>query len=716
MDRYWFNDNNRDDSWDAVWDVSVSRDRAGLVGRVPDSVLAAALQPVADEHVRLRGVARHRPAEGNLDLAAAVAQRQRLRVVVRRARRPRRWPRRSKRLELVPYMVTNLTRQPTDGNPLIKQSDPGAALGMDVKYALTPGLTFTGTVNPDFGQVEADPAVVNLTRVRDVLLRAAAVLRRRLRHLQLRSRLQRRRVHRAVLFAADRPVAAGHGRSRRRRRHLHRRRRSTRRFSAPAKLTGRVGSYSIGVMQAFTQEELARVQNGVALTRTPVEPLDQLHGRPCAARVREPVVDRGHAHRDEAQLGERPRVPARHGADVGGVDWDLRFKKRYSLTGYLVGSDVRGEPEAITAHPGEQPPLLPAARPDERVARLRRARSLTGGAGSDRHQQDRRRARPVQLERRLQVARASTSTTSGSCAAPTSASMGNWLQIRSDTPNQLVPQPEHQFQSVRRRGTSTATGCSAAATSTRTSRSSTTGAWAAATTSTPSNSTTAPRAAARASTSGGFRTFWSLPQHRHPPAAPAQLFHRRRRQRRGADLRRFRTRASTYRPMPALTITTGVRVSNRTRYGAQWVENVTDASDHYVFGELDQTTVAITPRLNYTMTPNLSLQLYAEPFVSAGDYGAFKELVNGRSRDYDGALRAVRVHYARRRPELQREVVPDDERAAVGIQARLDAVRRLAAGARERGGARRLPLRPRRARHLRRRRRGTCSSSSSRTG
>ena len=30
LDRYWFNDNNRDDSWDAVWDVSVSRDRARL--------------------------------------------------------------------------------------------------------------------------------------------------------------------------------------------------------------------------------------------------------------------------------------------------------------------------------------------------------------------------------------------------------------------------------------------------------------------------------------------------------------------------------------------------------------------------------------------------------------------------------------------------------------------------------------------------------------
>ena len=35
------------------------------------------------------------------------------------------------------------------------------------------------------------------------------------------------------------------------------------------------------------------------------------------------------------------------------------------------------------------------------------------------------------------------------------------------------------------------------------------------------------------------------------------------------------------------------------------------------------------------MSPTLSLQLYAQPFVSAGDYGGFKELVNGRSPDYD---------------------------------------------------------------------------------
>ena len=41
MDRYWFNDNNSDDSWDAVWDVSVSRDPQGWTAefRIPFSQL-----------------------------------------------------------------------------------------------------------------------------------------------------------------------------------------------------------------------------------------------------------------------------------------------------------------------------------------------------------------------------------------------------------------------------------------------------------------------------------------------------------------------------------------------------------------------------------------------------------------------------------------------------------------------------------------------------
>jgi hypothetical protein len=40
-------------------------------------------------------------------------------------------------------------------------------------------------------------------------------------------------------------------------------------------------------------------------------------------------------------------------------------------------------------------------------------------------------------------------------------------------------------------------------------------------------------------------------------------------------------------------------------------------------------------RLNYTMTPNLSLQLYGQPFVSAGRYEHYKELRDGRAATYE---------------------------------------------------------------------------------
>src|SRR5438093_1196212 len=49
------------------------------------------------------------------------------------------------------------------GTAPAKSPDESASVGLDLKYKLGAGLTLTGTVNPDFGQVEADPAVVNLS-------------------------------------------------------------------------------------------------------------------------------------------------------------------------------------------------------------------------------------------------------------------------------------------------------------------------------------------------------------------------------------------------------------------------------------------------------------------------------------------------------------------------------------------------------------------------
>ena len=61
----------------------------------------------------------------------------------------------------------------------------------------------------------------------------------------------------------------------------------------------------------------------------------------------------------------------------------------------------------------------------------------------------------------------------------------------------------------------------------------------------------------------------------------------------------------------------------------------TDASTHYVFAHIDQTTVNVTGRFNYTITPTLSLQLYAQPFVSAGVYTGFKEVNDPLSESYE---------------------------------------------------------------------------------
>jgi len=55
-------------------------------------------------------------------------------------------------------------------------------------------------------------------------------------------------------------------------------------------------------------------------------------------------------------------------------------------------------------------------------------------------------------------------------------------------------------------------------------------------------------------------------------------------------------------------------------------------------------TVSLTTRVNYTITPNLTVQIYAAPFVSAGDYTNFKQLVNGRAARYED--RYAPVFYA----------------------------------------------------------------------
>jgi hypothetical protein len=74
----------------------------------------------------------------------------------------------------------------------------------------------------------------------------------------------------------------------------------------------------------------------------------------------------------------------------------------------------------------------------------------------------------------------------------------------------------------------------------------------------------------------------------------------------------------------------------------QWIGNFgvpTSDTTHFTFARLEQTTVGLTGRASWTATPTLSLQLYAQPFVSSGDFTAWREIGDARAASYDDRFR-----------------------------------------------------------------------------
>ncbi len=94
------------------------------------------------------------------------------------------------------------------------------------------------------------------------------------------------------------------------------------------------------------------------------------------------------------------------------------------------------------------------------------------------------------------------------------------------------------------------------------------------------------------------------------------------------------------RPMSALRISfePGLRKS---RDNAQYVQTVEDPTaiatygGRYVFATLDQTTLNLDTRIDWTFSPRLSLQFYAQPLIVSGDYFDLKELRRASTYDFD---------------------------------------------------------------------------------
>jgi hypothetical protein len=95
-------------------------------------------------------------------------------------------------------------------------------------------------------------------------------------------------------------------------------------------------------------------------------------------------------------------------------------------------------------------------------------------------------------------------------------------------------------------------------------------------------------------------------------------------------------------PVATIRPSTALRISlqptfNRTHAMAQFVTRSVDPlatetfGTRYVFSTLDQKTLAMVTRVDWTFTPTLSLQLFAQPLIASGDFLDYKEFVRPRN-------------------------------------------------------------------------------------
>src|SRR6266536_3791106 len=159
LDAQVYNDGNEDFAWDAVWDVATRRDSLGWTAefRIPLSQLRYGRQKQHTFGLTIdRDLYRY-----SQRVSWPLFRQSKAGFVSQFGEVPGfddlEAPR---RLEAAPYVVTkNVSQFTTTG---IGRTQDLAA-GGDVKYRVASNLTLDATLNPDFGQVEADPAVLNLS-------------------------------------------------------------------------------------------------------------------------------------------------------------------------------------------------------------------------------------------------------------------------------------------------------------------------------------------------------------------------------------------------------------------------------------------------------------------------------------------------------------------------------------------------------------------------
>ena len=543
---------------------------------------------------------------------------------------------RGRSLELVPYAVVrgDIRTRADESNPLLDTRDHRADGGLDVKYALTSSLTLTGTINPDFGQVEVDPAVVNLSEFetfypekRPFFTEGVNIFRfgdtpapSHFNFIFTPSLFYTRRIGRAPQASPDAEFSISP---------------SETTILGAAKVTGRLpGGWSLGVLDALTDAERARFVDGPDSGRQQVEPMTNYF-------VSRMTKELGAGSRVGFMLTSvNRRLPdeldaLRESALTGGIDGYTSFADRsWIAEGSLVGSSVSGSAQAI-----ELTQLSSSRyyqRPDAGHVELDPSRtSLTGWGGRAMVSKATGVWRPnVQVHA---YSPGYETNDAGFMQRTDVISAHALMQYVNQQPTKRFREKHAWFgtnhtQNFDGNALDRSVFADGAVTFTNY--------WNAGGT----LFVTAPGFSDRLTRGGPLvRTpsSWSFDgnfnsDNRKPIDAGLSVHFDK-----SDDSSYGRGIGLTFNARPASNIQLSISpYYNRSHTQTQFVTSFPDATAtqtfgrRYVFAELEQRSFEVGTRADWTLTPALSFQLYLQPFIASGDYHEPRSLVAARTRDY----------------------------------------------------------------------------------
>lgn len=379
------NGNNWDPSWNPIWYAKTSIDSLGWIGevRIPLSQIryANVAEPLwgiqftrRDFRQESRSVWQFVP-RNSPNWVSSFGELHGLESV-----KPQ------KQVEIQPYIVAQATTAPKEeGNPFATGHRESFSAGVDGKLGVTSDLTLDFTVNPDFGQVEADPSALRLDGFKIFFpeRRPFFIENRNLFDYRVTESINGGAYSQDNLFYSRRIGGAPHGRPSLDNDEYADLPQNASILGA-AKFSGKTRSgLGLGILEAVTAREMAEIADGEGRYEVVVEPLTNYFAGRVTQDFREGgTVLGGMLATTIRNPEDADRTQLHHSAYTGGVDFLHWWKDRtYLFMANGIFSSVQGSPETILNTQTGFEHLF--QRPDASYLKVdSTARSLSGHGGN----------------------------------------------------------------------------------------------------------------------------------------------------------------------------------------------------------------------------------------------------------------------------------------------------------------------------------------------